>query len=197
MNSYAKFKEKWWFPIARLHSAQRTNVTNRYTGKKLECPMCPAIFGTSNIETGYVDLLGACRFYVAVKELVIEWDDYQAEVSGCIRCLACEDRVPDSHVLTHYYKTDKTMHKNHIDTNQLLRFVKQPGLKTTYIKIDKEDLDFHRLELDKCKIATEIKKDNDMTIRENNLECELHSLWNENEKLPIKHAHLTVEIVLK
>ena len=198
LNSYAKLEENWWFPIARLHSAQRTNVTNRFTGEKLETPMCPAIFGTSNIETANnFGLLGSRRFYIAVKELVIEWDDYQAEVSGCIRCLACEDLVPDSHFLSHYYRTDKSLHENHIDTNQLLRFVKQPGLKTTYIKKDKEELDFYRLDLGKCKIATEIKKSNGTTIRENNLECELRSLWNQNEKLPIKHAHMTVEIVVK
>ena len=89
------------------------------------------------------------------------------------------------------------MHENHIDTNQLLRFVKQPGLKTTYIKKDQEELDFYPIDLNKCKIATEIKKSNDTTIRENNLECELRSLWKENEKLPIKHAHITVEIVVK
>ena len=75
--------------------------------------------------------------------------------------------------------------------------MKQPGLRTTSIKIHNEDLDFHRLDLDKCKIATEIKKNDDVTIRENRLECELRSLWNESEKLPIKCAHMTVEIIVK
>ena len=31
------------------------------------------------------------KFYIAVKELIIEWEDYQAEIAGYVYCKACEN----------------------------------------------------------------------------------------------------------
>ena len=86
--------------------------------------------------------------------------------------------------------------RNEKDSKQLLRFVKSPGLKTTIVKVDKEDLKFYPLDLRLCRIAR--SAESILEIRkELMLECDIRSLFDENEVLPIKHAHITVEIHVK
>ena len=107
------------------------------------------------------------KFHIAVKELIIEWQDYQAEVSGYIHCQSCEDLVDQSHFLTHAMKPENKQNSsgkialytdiqdaNLKDSKQILRFVKSPGLKTTHMKIEKENLEFFPIDMAQCEIDT-------------------------------------------
>ena len=45
------------------------------------------------------------KYRIAVKELIIEWTDYQSEFSGCIHCEACEDPLLNSEWFLNDYET--------------------------------------------------------------------------------------------
>ena len=96
------------------------------------------------------------------------------------------------------------MIENENEVKNLLTFVKSPGLKTTIIKIKKEDLEFFPIDISQCQIVNlhekKIEGHNFVQLEtrmEHKLECEIRSLFDVNEVLPIKHAHITVEIYVK
>lgn len=74
--------------------------------------------------------------------------------------------------------------------------MKSPGLKTTIVKIDTPDLNFQPVDLKLCRVARTAESNSEMR-REHMLELDIRSLFDENEVLPIKHAHITVEIHIK
>ena len=153
------------------------------------------------------------KFYIAVKEVIIEWEDYQEEIAGYVHCEAREDLVGDSEWYNKpntpwFNKPNDNKYQNPSDSKQLLRFVKSPGLKTTNIKICKEDLEFFPIDLENCRKQSVIEEELVKATRylevrrEHHLGCELRPLFEStdtetNEILPIKHAHITVEIYLQ
>ena len=148
------------------------------------------------------------KFYIAVKELIIEWEDYQAEIAGYVHCNAREDLIHQSDWFEKWSKkidsenSDVNKSKNSNDAKQLLRFVKSPGLKTTNIKIQKEDLEFFPIELKQCETKLEILEEivvgkSLQVRREHQLDCEIRPLFDKKQPLPIKYAHITVEIHLQ
>lgn len=99
-----------------------------------------------------------CRFFIAVKELITEWQDYQTEVCGYIHCDACEDFIDKSLHFNHAILDETEMQgKNKKACKEILRFVKSPGLKTTVVKVNAADLKFHPIDLKPCKIEREVK----------------------------------------
>ena len=145
------------------------------------------------------------KFYVAVKELIIEWEDYQAEVAGYIHCEACDDLIDKSKWFNHTNKKpDGNKCENSTDSKQLLLFVKSPGLRTTNIKIGNEDLVFYPIELTKCEVKSRFQeemkgygRDYLQVRREHQLNCEIRPLFDATQRLPIKYAHVTVEIYMQ
>ena len=146
--------------------------------------------------------------FFAVKELIIEWEDYQAEIAGYVHCNAREDLIHQSDWFEKWSKkidsenSDVNKSKNSNDAKQLLRFVKSPGLKTTNIKIQKEDLEFFPIELKQCETKLEILEEivvgkSLQVRREHQLDCEIRPLFDKKQPLPIKYAHITVEIHLQ
>lgn len=95
----------WWLPIARLYSGDwkdcRKDSREKYG---LTTKMAPVSFSRADIDGG--EMVYAiqtreaggdwCKFYVAVRELIIEWNDYQTEVCGSINFPACEDMIDQS-----------------------------------------------------------------------------------------------------
>ena len=80
---------------------------------------------------------------------------------------------------------------NRTDSNrgkQLLRFVKPPGRKTTFIHLENET--YFGLYLKKTGEIFSSRQ------RKHEIECAIKPMFNENEVLPIKNAHLTVNIKL-
>lgn len=148
-------------------------------------------FGPST--AGVRDL--ASKFYIAVKELIIEWKECQSEFVGYVHCDACFETTDLDYepvwLTTHSEKDEEYV--------KLARFVKEPGRKITFLEIEKSDMNFFPIKL--WPIASEMKC-HDFTGRETNqkycpLEVEIRSFFDENEILPIKHAHITVEIIVK
>lgn len=92
---------------------------------------------------------------------------------------------------------------------RLFRFVKSPGLRTTNIKIGKEDLEFFPIQLNRCRVDDLIEKESVSgfdgkkyleVLRKHCLDLQIIPLFHNdpNERLlPIKHAHITVEIYLQ
>ena len=147
------------------------------------------------------------KFYIAVKELIIEWEDYQAEIAGYVHCKACEDLIDQSEWFNHYSEnsdienSDTKRLENPNDSKQLLRFVKSPGLKTTNIKVQKEDLQFFPVNLKQCGVESVVEEEivvgkSLQVRREHRLDCEIRPLF-DNQQLPIANAHITVEIYLQ
>ena len=80
---------------------------------------------------------------------------------------------------------------------QLLRFVKKPGLKTTFIQIASENMNFLTLDMKLIPIDSYDRRtriDSNIIVGTGDIKLHLHSLFDENEILPIKNAHITVEI---
>lgn len=125
---------------------------------------------------------------IAVKELIIEWDDYQTEVSGVVSCADC----------LLFSRTRRL-----VDSN-LLRFVKPPGRKTCFITVPDEEMKFIPLRADKFEMLSKhtpvetnrslIVKRKHTIIPNENIELKLKPLFDENTVLPIKNAHITVEL---
>ena len=137
----------------------------------------------------------ASKFYIAVKELIIEWEDSQSEFAGYIHCDACFEA--DNLDVEPVWLT------THCETNEeyvkLAHFVKEPGRKITFLKIEKSEMQFFPLKL--WPIVSDIKC-HDVTGTETNrkhcpLEVEIRSFFDEHEILPIKNACITVEIIVK
>ena len=190
----------WHFDIARVYSGQM--VWNNDSGETVMDTLRPIYFAGADKDTEMkiaesVRDKRALQWNVAVKELIIEWEDYQTEVSGYIYCSACEDHIEQSIWLRHAIK------KGDNDVKQLLRFVKSPGVKTTNIKVNQENLDFFPLDINQMEVEEVLmskkKKFDTFTdiVRIHKLECELRHLFDADQILPIKYAHLTAEIYLQ
>ena len=202
------YQNFWYFSITRLYSGvnysdgeYKPNIFSplenwTYDSKKPVYPMFNSTFVQNPSSTR---IYTYCKFFIAVKELIIEWKDYQAEVAAYVHCNACDDVMDQSQWFNRPNKEE-----NQNDSRQLIRFVKSPGLKTTNIKIDKEQLDFFPIQLEKCSVVSKIfdeiklhKGKNLQIRREHELKCEIRSLFDDKQSLPIKHAHITVEIYLQ
>ena len=137
-------------------------------------------------------------FSMAVKELIIEWDDYQTEVCGYLHCQAIQDTIcgeENQSYLLHqqsgllHTAVDRAQKQN-INSKQLLCFVKPPGRKASFIRIQKDEMHFHTLNIaDQAK--TQMVRASEYV--EHDIELQIKSLFNENEVLPIKNAQVTVE----
>ena len=82
---------------------------------------------------------------------------------------------------------------------QLLRFVKKAGVKTSSIQIPKDKMTFYTLDLRDVKqtFEEELREKegfNRYIRRQHEIILHLKSLFDDNEILPIKNAHITVEI---
>ena len=219
-NSYAKKETRgdihggnvntyWYFRICRLYSGVyffegqyktfMDPLTYAYNGvTKTPRP----IWKSNYCRKSRMEPRDGWNFFIAVKELIIEWEDYQREVSGYVYCEACLDHIDASTWFNHANENSvDDRHKPGSTSKQLLRFVKSPGVRNTSIKIQKEDLDFFRIDLSLCDTVSIMEEEN-MPARclevrkEHQLQCEIRSLF-DNEPLPIKHAHITVEIHLQ
>ena len=193
----------WSFQIARLFSGLETRKRSSTWGNPFDDQTFPASFSKSKIETGNMSTFTQCKFYIAVKELIIEWQDYQTEVFGYIYCPSCYDQIAECKWLNHANKSDgfpTIKIDNDNDAKQLIRFVKQPGLKSTVKIVDKNDLIFFPIDIEKCEAVNTVHNENNNALetrKEHKLECEIRPLFGKKEILPIKNAHITVEIILK
>lgn len=183
----------WRLPIARLHSGKRKTGLLPPEQRKF----WPAFCSNGQMKTGELSVNEHSKFRIAVRDIIIEWEDYQAEFCGYIYCSACDDQVERSAWLSHVRNdSDDSKEKNENESKQLLRFGKSPGRKTTIVKIETNDLKFHCIDLNQCLVLT--KGECRVAVRrEHYLECEIRSLFDENEILPIKNALITVEIYVE
>ena len=186
-------KSQWIFPIGEL-------AAHEYDSKKEVSPVCDNFFKheSSNVLKGK-------NYYVAVKELIIEWQDYQNEAAGFVYCSGASETIgydswiqpvmqPPNH------RTDlprpHTMQKENF--KQLLHFVKPPGRKTTFVKIPTDEMQYSQIDLRKCtRSFFSTTTGRAWSLLRFTLQCELKSLFDEKEILPIENAHMTVEIVIK
>ena len=216
INRYAKKETRkknqgpetsWYLYISRLYSGGRyykgeykieKNFPER--GFTYDITTANNPMGSSLSNPSSLDTFSGWRFFIAVRELIIEWDDYQREVSGYIHCKGCADLVEESRWLIHSKEnSDDDRYKLENNGKQLLRFVKSPGLKNTNMKIKKEDLEFFPIDLNQCDIAALYEEEHGKCLqvrREHHLECEIRPLF-DNEPLPIKYAHITVDVFLQ
>lgn len=81
---------------------------------------------------------------IAVKEVLIEWEDYQSEACCIVQCDEVNKQRGNELDINGSLILDESRPKV---TKPLLRFVKKPGLKTSFIQIPDEKLIFHRLAL--------------------------------------------------
>lgn len=192
---------KWILPIARLFSGSEKYLPGSKVYRDNDGLVYAASYSDSVIETGNMSVGG--KFHIAVKELIIEWEDYQAEVAGYIHCGVCVDLMKKSKILNPALKGPGVSTESN-EIQNLLTFVKAPGLKTTLTKINKEDLEFFPIDIEQCEVINLVEKikkyynaEELETRKEHKLECEIRSLFDENKVLPIRHAHITVEIDVK
>ena len=116
----------------------------------------PVTYSKSDMKKGIMTLWNRLNFYIAIKELIIEWQDYQTEVCGYIYCRGCEDQIAKSEWLDHLNRIRDT---NENDAKKLLCFVKSPGLKTTVMKIQNDDLEFFPVRITRCELEREISNE--------------------------------------
>ena len=218
------FETRWYLWITQLYSGVRYfegefkkepvgskemySVRYIYDSEKTIHPIHTSSF-PRNPERG-AKIFTDWKFYIAVKELIIEWEDYQAEIAGYIHCNARGDLIHQSEWFKKWLDSENSDNENvgrhkyetPNDAKQLLRFVKSPGLKTTDIKIQKEDLEFFPIKLKQCETEMEILEEivvgkSLQVRREHQLDCEIRPLFDKKQPLPIKYAHITVEIYLQ
>ena len=139
------------------------------------------------------NMIAPTKMAIAVKELVIEWDDYQTEACGYIQCKGIQDPTEYYLNMNGSLEKDQSNRKPGQNMIQLLRFVKKPGLKTTFIQIASENMNFQTLDMKLIPIVLYQRRSKKF-VRTDDIELRLHSLFDENEILPIKNAHITVEI---
>ena len=134
------------------------------------------------------------QYYIAVKELVIEWEDYQNEYCGYVECLQCEWEV-----LKNMNSEGKWVNciQGYIDLNkdkQLLRFAKPPGIKNTFIHIPNEEEAYYGLDLPLT--VRGCLRGNGLQHELHEIQCAIKPMFDESEVLPIKYAHITVVIMI-
>ena len=183
---------QWIFPIGQL-------AAHEYGPNKEISPV-----GDNFFQHGSGNVLKGKNYFIAVKELIIEWQDYQNEVAGIIYCSASSDTMRNTWIEpvfqppNHRPDLTKPHTKQKDNFKQLLHFVKPPGRKTTFVKIPTDEVQYTPIDLRKCPIYSSFTQGGRAwAMKRFTLECELKSLFDENEILPIKNAHMTVEIVIK
>ena len=100
-----------------------------------------------NMNRESMNMISPTKMGIAVKELVIEWDDYQTEACGYIQCDGIQDPTEYSLDMNGSLERDQSNRKPGQNMIQLLRFVKKPGLKTTFIQIASENMNFLTLDM--------------------------------------------------
>ena len=227
INRYAKKETRkqkqgsgtsWNFLITRLYSDveyyerefKREEILGKqkyiYDLTKSPHPIPNSLFCHESEDFTRLHVYSCLKFYIAVKELIIEWKDYQTEASGYVHCECCSDPIYESDWFKHPTGSineisEDEEYKFENNAKQLLRFVKSPGIRHTNIMLDKENLEFFPIDLKNCKTVSIIEdvatSCNYLQVkREHHLECEIRPLF-DSEPLPIKSAHITVEIYLQ
>ena len=120
--------------------------------------------------------------------------DYQTEACGYIQCDGIQDPTEYYLNMNGSLEKDQNHRKPGQNMIQLLRFVKKPGLKTTFIQIASEDMNFLTLDMKLIRIHFADLRHSNKFVRTDDIKLRLHSLFDDNEILPIKNAHITVEI---
>ena len=82
---------------------------------------------------------------IAVKELIIEWEDYQTEACCYVQCDAIKEQCDYKFDINGSLIIDESQRKV---MKPLLRFVKQSGLRTTFIQIPGEKKYFSQLDFE-------------------------------------------------
>ena len=184
-------KSQWIFPIGEL-------AAHEYDPNKQVSPVGGDFFQHGS------NVLKGKNYFIAVKELIIEWQDYQNEFTGFVYCSASLDSMRDTWIENIFQppKHRKDLPKPHLmqknNFKQLLHFVKPPGRKTISIKIPVDEMQYSQIDLRKCRASfSSTMMGRAWTVKRFTLQCELKSLFDENEILPIEKAHMTVEIVIK
>ena len=134
-------------------------------------------FDSDSKDTYPVVFFGS-QYSIAVKELLIEWEDYQNEVCGYVECLDCEDEVLKNQNQGIHWVDKNPKHCDLEKDKQILRFVKPAGQKITFLKIENQK--YYGLELEGPGL--------------HEIQCAIKPMFDESEVLPIKNAHITVEI---
>ena len=185
-------KAQWIFPIGQL-------AAHEYGPNKEISPVGDNFFQHGS------NVLKGKNYFIAVKELIIEWQDYQNEVAGFVYCSASLNNMPHSTWIEPVFQPPnhrRGLPKPHAmqkdNYKQLLHFVKPPGRKTICVKIPANEMQYSPIDLQKCRVYfSSTQNGRAWTMKRFTLECELKSLFDEKEILPIKNAHMTVEIVIK
>ena len=129
------------------------------------------------------------QYYIAVKELVIEWEEYQKEYCGYVECSQCECEVLKNMNSRRRWANGIEGYINLNKDKQLLRFAKPPGIKNTFIHIPNDEEAYYGLDLP-------------LTVRGclqhelHEIQCAIKPMFDESEVLPIKYAHITVVIMI-
>ena len=105
-------EHRWYLWITRLYSCVNYREGNYriekngsrdkfiYDSQETVHPMHISSFkkkpNPHNERGAHIEFYENKKFYLAVEELIIEWEDYQAEVVGYIHCEACEDLIDKS-----------------------------------------------------------------------------------------------------
>ena len=145
-------------------------------------------------------MVSPANYDIAVKELIIEWDDkfILTEVCGYVQCDGVQDLINQTLDMEGSLKKTRSDEYQTQNKKQLWRFVKKAGLKTSFIQIPKEKMTFYTLDLRDVKqtFEEELREEgfNRYIRRQHEIILHLKSLLDDNEILPIKKAHITVEI---
>ena len=132
------------------------------------------------------------QYFIAVKELVIEWEDMvkSLEICAYIECFQSE------YLGAKNLNMERTwVHSSLFEETQLLRFVKPPGRQTTFINAENATffgLELHNENGHQLSLGTQV-----LTTRAHEIKCAIKPMFDQNEILPIKNAHITVEIIIK
>ena len=188
----------WGIEVAELIACYLEDEEEEYgyhNGELVPAMCWMGIDGPDDGFSTYAIVDSASKFYIALKELIIEWKDIQSELVGYVHCDACFETVDPNREPVWI----TTPHDKNEDYVKLARFVKEPGRKITLLEIKKSDMQFFPIKL--WSIVSE-RKIYDYSGTEINrkycpLEVEIRSFFEEDEILPIKHACITVEIIVK
>ena len=138
------------------------------------------------------------QYFIAVKELIIEWEDTtrNREICGYIECFQCENSISENWNMQRKWVPYIAQHiRDKYEDSQLLRFAKPLGKQTTFLNIENEK--FFGLELH-CKNGTQRHFGTEAQPEWlHEIQCAIKPMFDENEVLPIKNAHITVEIIIK
>ena len=111
--------------------------------------------GCPEAQTKFGKQMTKLKCSIAVKELIIEWEDYQTEACCYVQCDAIKDQRDYEFDINGSLIIAESLPKV---MKPLLRFVKKPGLRTTFIQIPDEKITFHNLALNDLSFTPEISK---------------------------------------